>query len=546
MPFSANVPSCGCIQSYRGTRRYLEVILIRSKNFWTSNIPRLLGFVLLIAAIAAAIIAGVMLLTDDNTAEPLVTTNTTAATAPATSGTLPPATGLVSTEATSDTTTDAASDTTTEPTSDVTPEPTSDGTTEPTSETTTAETSETTTDVTSETTTDVTSETVTDETSDTTADVTSDTTPESTSDTTIEYSETQSSVEISVDGETLTISTNAANVATVLYEAGVHLGPIDEVSPDRSSAVYDGLRIRVVRVEIMRYPIEVEIDFETERVETDELYVGTEEVATEGVPGIKRVIYEQTLRDGMLWQNDVVSSEITQEPLTKVVRVGTKPVPTTEATTTTTTVTTTTRATTTTTTTRATTRATTPATTTKATTRATTTPATTTKPPTTATTPPPTTATTPPTTTATTPPPTTETTPPTTSATTETSPTTEQTTTQSEPEQQTVTIDGKVYKVKKVIQGEAVSYYSNNPHPLTYSGNPAIPGKTVAVDRSVIPLGSMLYVTALDGTAWTYGPAYAHDIGGGIKGNIVDLFRENYDACVAHGRRKCYIYIIEP
>lgn len=535
MPFSANVPSCGCIQSYRGTRRYLEVILIRSKNFWTSNIPRLLGFVLLIAAIAAAIIAGVMLLTDDNTAEPLVTTNTTAATAPATSGTLPPATGLVSTEATSDTTTDAASDTTTEPTSDVTTEPTSETTTDETSETTTA----------------VTSETVTDETSETTADVTSDTTSESTSDTTIEYSETQSSVEISVDGETLTISTNAANVATVLYEAGVHLGPIDEVSPDRSSAVYDGLRIRVVRVEIMRYPIEVEIDFETERVETDELYVGTEEVATEGVPGIKRVIYEQTLRDGMLWQNDVVSSEITQEPLTKVVRVGTKPVPTTEATTTT--VTTTTRATTTTTTTRATTRATTPATTTKATTRATTTPATTTKPPTTATTPPTTTATTPPTTTATTPPPTTETTPPTTSATTtettattETSPTTEQTTTQSEPEQQTVTIDGKVYKVKKVIQGEAVSYYSNNPHPLTYSGNPAIPGKTVAVDRSVIPLGSMLYVTALDGTAWTYGPAYAHDIGGGIKGNIVDLFRENYDACVAHGRRKCYIYIIEP
>jgi 3D (Asp-Asp-Asp) domain-containing protein len=111
----------------------------------------------------------------------------------------------------------------------------------------------------------------------------------------------------------------------------------------------------------------------------------------------------------------------------------------------------------------------------------------------------------------------------------------------------TIEVNGVVYNITKAINGRAVSYYSSSSNPLTYTGNPAIPGKTVAVDPSVIPLGSLLYIASLDdGKTWSYGPAYAHDIGGGIKGTYVDLFMASKADCYKFGNRNCVIYIITP
>ena len=46
----------------------------------------------------------------------------------------------------------------------------------------------------------------------------------------------------------------------------------------------------------------------------------------------------------------------------------------------------------------------------------------------------------------------------------------------------------------------------------------------VAVDPTVIPLGTKLYIESPDGgKSWTYGYCIAGDTGGAIKGNRVDL-----------------------
>lgn len=60
---------------------------------------------------------------------------------------------------------------------------------------------------------------------------------------------------------------------------------------------------------------------------------------------------------------------------------------------------------------------------------------------------------------------------------------------------------------------------------------------TVAVDPSVIPLGSLLYI---DG----YGYAIAADTGGAIQGNIVDLYLNSYDECMNWGRQNVSVYLI--
>ena len=76
---------------------------------------------------------------------------------------------------------------------------------------------------------------------------------------------------------------------------------------------------------------------------------------------------------------------------------------------------------------------------------------------------------------------------------------------------------------------------------ITASGTPARAG-AVAVDRRVIPLGSKLYIVTNDGK-YVYGIAVAEDTG--VIGNRVDLYYDDYDACIQFGRRAATIYILE-
>ena len=65
---------------------------------------------------------------------------------------------------------------------------------------------------------------------------------------------------------------------------------------------------------------------------------------------------------------------------------------------------------------------------------------------------------------------------------------------------------------------------------------------TVAVDKSVIPLGTKLYIVAADGSV-VYGTAVAADTG--VRGNIVDLYYDTYQQCINFGRRTCNVYILK-
>jgi 3D (Asp-Asp-Asp) domain-containing protein len=69
----------------------------------------------------------------------------------------------------------------------------------------------------------------------------------------------------------------------------------------------------------------------------------------------------------------------------------------------------------------------------------------------------------------------------------------------------------------------------------TKSGEAVAPG-LAAVDPSVIPMGSNLYVEG-------YGFVKAADSGGAIKGNKIDLFMESESDCLAFGRREVKVWI---
>ena len=63
---------------------------------------------------------------------------------------------------------------------------------------------------------------------------------------------------------------------------------------------------------------------------------------------------------------------------------------------------------------------------------------------------------------------------------------------------------------------------------------------SVAVDKSVIPLGTRMYIVADSGII--YGLAAAEDTG--VKGNNIDLYYDTYEECIQFGRRTCTVYIL--
>ena len=76
---------------------------------------------------------------------------------------------------------------------------------------------------------------------------------------------------------------------------------------------------------------------------------------------------------------------------------------------------------------------------------------------------------------------------------------------------------------------------------LTATGTKPVynPGgiSTIAVDPSVIPLGSKVYVSG-------YGTAIAADTGGAINGNIIDVYFNSEADCIAWGRRNVTVEIL--
>lgn len=91
---------------------------------------------------------------------------------------------------------------------------------------------------------------------------------------------------------------------------------------------------------------------------------------------------------------------------------------------------------------------------------------------------------------------------------------------------------------KAVYSMEATAYTGGQ---YTASGIPPVRDpyglSTIAVDPSIIPLGSKVYIPG-------YGEAIAADTGGAINGHIIDLYLNSYDECIQWGRQNVDVYIL--
>ena len=102
---------------------------------------------------------------------------------------------------------------------------------------------------------------------------------------------------------------------------------------------------------------------------------------------------------------------------------------------------------------------------------------------------------------------------------------------------------GKEYSIAYTKSVEATAFYNSgsNGNHTTATGNPTVYNpsgwSTIAVDPKVIPLYTRIYVEG-------YGFGIAHDTGGAIKGNKIDIFMASKKDAYSWGKQKIDIYIL--
>lgn len=77
---------------------------------------------------------------------------------------------------------------------------------------------------------------------------------------------------------------------------------------------------------------------------------------------------------------------------------------------------------------------------------------------------------------------------------------------------------------------------------ITATGTTATQGRTIAVDPSVIPYGSVVYFEGPDGLVSGY---VAEDCGGAIKGNRIDLYFDSHQDALEWGVRELEVFSVE-
>lgn len=107
-----------------------------------------------------------------------------------------------------------------------------------------------------------------------------------------------------------------------------------------------------------------------------------------------------------------------------------------------------------------------------------------------------------------------------------------------------VTTKGGVsFEYKKVLKNVTLTAYSSEEDGIgtrTASGTRVTEGRTIAVDKSVVPLGWWVYIEGI-------GFRKAEDTGGAIKGNKMDVYYDSLQSAKNFGRKKGRtVYVIGP
>lgn len=131
-------------------------------------------------------------------------------------------------------------------------------------------------------------------------------------------------VRVNANGTTTDVQVADLSVASALLAAGVTPDASVRVSPDLGSQLAEGDTVTVSAVRQTTWTRAVSLSFATTKVNDPTLEKGQTKVKTTGVAGEKVETLVTTSVGGSVESIEVTSEQVTREPVTEVVLVGTK------------------------------------------------------------------------------------------------------------------------------------------------------------------------------------------------------------------------------
>lgn len=130
-------------------------------------------------------------------------------------------------------------------------------------------------------------------------------------------------VTVQAEGRRRASTTYARDIAGVLSDVGIEIGPDDRVTPPLDSPLTGRAEVTVARVEIVEEVVEVALAHDSVDRDSDTLAAGQRQVETEGRDGLRLDTYEVILVDGVEESRTLLGEEVVREPPDTIVLVGT-------------------------------------------------------------------------------------------------------------------------------------------------------------------------------------------------------------------------------
>ncbi len=131
-------------------------------------------------------------------------------------------------------------------------------------------------------------------------------------------------VRIVCDGKKQLLKLRGGTVEEALKTAGISLDSEDIVNRPLLEPLSKNTVIRVQRVTYREKQVTRKLDYKTEEMQTDTLYVGEGKVLQSGIVGERTTVYLERLVDGKVKSKMKIGSRVTQEPVPELLLVGIK------------------------------------------------------------------------------------------------------------------------------------------------------------------------------------------------------------------------------
>ena len=132
-------------------------------------------------------------------------------------------------------------------------------------------------------------------------------------------------VNVTVDGDTKTIQAlHGTTVQLALSQNNITLGEQDVSSVELSQPITGAMDLTVDRVGYHEATSVEAVAYETVYTETEELLKGETQVQTAGAEGERTIVTKEKVVNGEVAETQVVSDEVTKQPVAQEVLVGTK------------------------------------------------------------------------------------------------------------------------------------------------------------------------------------------------------------------------------